>query len=77
MRAVSTPLVLVPLLITPGLLLHYDVTPKAIVLLAGAAAALALYRPFRLLDLLLGAQAISLVERDRARVACPLLPTRV
>jgi tetratricopeptide (TPR) repeat protein len=50
-----------PLLILPGVFFHYDVTPKALVVLGGAAAAAALYRPARPLDWLLGAQALSLL----------------
>lgn len=64
MRALSTPiavtLVTVPLLILPGLVFHYDVTPKVVTLLVGAAAAAVLYRPLRALDWLLVVQAASL-----------------
>jgi O-antigen ligase len=40
MSVLSTVVALVPLVILPGVLFHYDVTPKVIVLLAGAGAAL-------------------------------------
>ena len=69
--AVLLPLIvaLVPLVITPGLLFYYDVTPKIVILLLGVAAALPWFSPARLLALrdgrwlamLLGAQAVSLI----------------
>jgi tetratricopeptide (TPR) repeat protein len=65
MRALSTlvavTLVTVPLLLLPGWMFHYDVTPKVVALLVVTAAAAALYRPLRPLDWLLGLQAVSLV----------------
>jgi len=58
---------LVPLIITPGILFYFDVTPKLIVLLMGTGCALIWRSPgsfaggrARLLYLLLGAQAVSL-----------------
>ena len=56
--------VLVPLLILPGVLFHFDVTPKAVTLLAGVSLAMVLgLRPAapKLLGRLLALQAVSLV----------------
>jgi O-antigen ligase len=60
---------LVPLIIAPGLLFYFDVTPKVALLLMGVAAALPWFSPCKLtarregrwLCLLLGAQAVSLI----------------
>jgi O-antigen ligase len=60
---------LVPLVIAPGLLFYYDVTPKIVILALGVAAALPWFSPARLLArregrwlaILLAAQAVSLV----------------
>ncbi len=52
---------LVPLVIAPGLLFYYDVTPKIVILALGVAAALPWLSPVpRRLAILLGAQAMSL-----------------
>ena len=40
---------LLPLLITPGILFYFDVTPKVAVLLLGVAAALPMFAPDRLM----------------------------
>ncbi len=60
---------LVPLVIAPGLLFYYDVTPKIVILVLGVAAALPWFSPARLLAwregrwlaMLLGAQGASLI----------------
>jgi O-antigen ligase len=68
---------LLPVVIAPGLLFYFDVTPKLVILLIGLSAALILWRGELPLDsrrnrtflLLLGAQAISLVVSTVASVA--------
>src|SRR5579864_3834950 len=55
---------LVPLVIAPGLLFYFDVTPKVVILLLGVAAALPWFAPrreLRWLYWLLSIQAISLI----------------
>ena len=60
--AAPAALLLAPLIIAPGLLFHYDVTPKIAVLLLAAAAALPwLVWPSRRLVLVAAAQALSLI----------------